>query len=83
MGLVDSKRVQRLYEQVLAHRRNCAFEDLRNLLLALDFRERKTAGSHVVFKRGRLAVTIPKRKPVKENYVAQVIAIVVELQNTG
>ncbi len=76
MGLVESKRAQRLYEQVVKNRKNCSFEDLENLLLAVGFSERKTTGSHVFFKRGSLAISIPKRKPVKENYVEQVIALI-------
>lgn len=79
MGMVDSKRVQRLYDQVLRTRKNCAFEDLERLLLALGFTERKASGSHRIFKRGRIAITIPERRPVKENYVDQIIAIVQEL----
>ncbi len=58
MGLVESKRIQRLYEQVLCTRKNCAYEDIENLLLALGFTERKTAGSHIIFKRGRIALSI-------------------------
>ena len=83
MGLVESKRVQRLYEQVVHTRKNCSFEDIERLLIALDFSERKTTGSHVIFKRGRIAISIPKRKPVKEHYVEQVITIVDEMLNTG
>ena len=70
MGLVESKRIQRLYEQVVAHRKNCSFEDLESLLLALGFTERKTSGSHVFFKRGRIAIS-------------QVIAIVQEIAASG
>ncbi|MBC5828914.1 MAG: type II toxin-antitoxin system HicA family toxin [Candidatus Eremiobacteraeota bacterium] len=55
---------------------HCSFEDLENLLLAVGFSERRTTGSHIFFKRGTLAISIPKRKPVKENYVEQVIALI-------
>ena len=79
MGLVDSKRVQRLYDQVLSTRKNCAFEDLQRLLLAAGFIERKARGSHRIFKLGRVAISVPERRPVKENYVDQVIAILQEL----
>lgn len=79
MGLIETKRVSRLLEQVQKNRKNCDFEDLKRLLLALGFTERKTAGSHVIFKRGACTISIPKRKPVKENYVEQVEAIVADL----
>ena len=46
VGMVDSKRVQRLYDQVHRTRKNCSFEDLERLLLAVGFTERRTKGSH-------------------------------------
>jgi predicted RNA binding protein YcfA (HicA-like mRNA interferase family) len=79
MALAESKRIQRLYEQVQRTRKNCAFEDIERLLLALGFTERKASGSHRIFKLRGLAVSVPQRRPVKENYVDQVIAIVQEL----
>ncbi len=79
MGMVESKRVQRLYDQVLRTRKNCTFEDLERLLLAVVFTERRASGSHRIFKLGRLAISIPQRRPVKENYVDQVLAIIQEL----
>lgn len=79
VGVVDSKRVQRLYDQVFRTRKNCAFEDLERLLLAVGFTERRSKGSHRVFKRERIVITIPERRPVKEHYVDQVIAILQEL----
>lgn len=69
MGLIESKRVQRLREQVVASRKNCSYDDLERLLLAVGFTVRKTGGSHRVFKMGRLTITVPERKPVKEVYV--------------
>lgn len=79
MGRVESKRVQRLYEQIVQNRKNCSFEELERLLLALDFTERAAKGSHVFSKRGRIAISIPKHKSVKEHYVEQILAIVVEI----
>jgi predicted RNA binding protein YcfA (HicA-like mRNA interferase family) len=79
MGMVESKRIQRLYDQVLRTRKNCSFEDIERLLLALGFDERKASGSHRIFKRGRIVISIPQRRPVKENYVEHVLAIVDEL----
>ena len=57
-------------------RKNCAFEDLEALLLAVGFIERRTSGSHVFFKKSSLAISVPRRKPVKENYVEQVLQLV-------
>ncbi len=75
MGLLDSKRIERLYDQVVASRKHCAFEDLERLLLACGFTVRSTGGSHHVFKNGGLAITVPKRKPVKEVYVSEALAL--------
>lgn len=79
MAMAESKRVERLYQQVLRTRKNCAFEDLERLLLAVGFTERRGKGSHRVFKFGTITITIPQRHPVKENYVEHVLAILQEL----
>jgi predicted RNA binding protein YcfA (HicA-like mRNA interferase family) len=76
MALGESKRVLRLYEQVRRTRHNCSFDDLERLLLAVGFAERKSSGSHVFFKKGALAISVPKRKPVKENYVDKALELV-------
>jgi predicted RNA binding protein YcfA (HicA-like mRNA interferase family) len=79
MAMAESRRVQRLYEQVVRTRKNCAFEDIERLLLAVGFTERKGKGSHRIFKLGTITITIPERKPVKENYVEHVLALLQEL----
>lgn len=79
MGLVESKRVQRLYDRVVATRKNCAFDDLEALLTAVGFVSRRSSGSHVFFKHGPLAISVPKRKPVKENYVDSVLELIAEV----
>ena len=76
MALADARRIQRLYDRVLATRKNCSYEDLKALLLAVGFTVRNGKGSHRAFKRGPVSISITERKPVKEIYVAQVIAIV-------
>ena len=78
-GLLESKKIQRLYDQVVRTRRNCAYEDIERLLLAVGFKERRARGSHRVFKLGKHVVTIPQRKPVKENYIEHAISILNEL----
>jgi len=75
MGLVDSKRAQRLLETVLANRKNCRFEDLAALLEAVGFTQRTGKGSHAIFKRGTTTISVPRRKPVKEVYVEHVLAL--------
>jgi len=78
MGLVESRRIQRHLDRVLATRKNCSFEDLKALLVAVGFTERKTSGSHVIFKKGTHTISVPRRKPVKETYVDQVLELVEE-----
>jgi predicted RNA binding protein YcfA (HicA-like mRNA interferase family) len=77
--MAESKRVQRLYDEVVRTRKNCAFEDIERLLLALGFTERRARGSHRIFKLGSTTITIPEHKPVKENYVEHVLALLQEL----
>ena len=78
MGLVESKRVLRHLDRVIATRKNCSFEDIEALYLAAGFTERKNSGSHVIFKRGTITVSVPRRKPVKETYVEQAIELVAQ-----
>lgn len=73
---MGSKRLQRLYDRVNDNRKDCSFEDIERLLIALGFVARTSSGSHVFFKRGSLAISVPKRKPVKEIYVDQVLGLV-------
>ncbi len=73
MGLIESKRVQRLF---VSNQKNCPFEDLERLLVAVGFVVRKTSGSHVIFKRGALAISVPRRNPVKETYIKQALALI-------
>jgi predicted RNA binding protein YcfA (HicA-like mRNA interferase family) len=79
MAMAESKRVQRLYEQVVRTRKNCAFEDIERLLLAAGFTERRGKGSHRIFKLGTITISIPERRPVKENYVEHVLALLQEI----
>ena len=83
MGLVDAKRVQRLYEAVVAQRKNCSFADLERLLLAIGFVMRQGKGSHVVFKRGHVTITVPRRRPVKEHYVEEVLRLTADALADG
>jgi predicted RNA binding protein YcfA (HicA-like mRNA interferase family) len=59
--MAESKLVQRLYEQVVRTRKNCAFEDIERLLLAAGFTERRGKGSHRIFKLGTITISIPER----------------------
>jgi predicted RNA binding protein YcfA (HicA-like mRNA interferase family) len=77
--MAESKLVQRLYEQVVRTRKNCAFEDIERLLLAAGFTERRGKGSHRIFKLGTITISIPERRPVKENYVEHVLALLQEI----
>jgi hypothetical protein len=77
MGLVESKRAQRHYEKVIANRKNCRFEDIQALLLAVGFNQRqpRKGSSHYIYTRGKLHISIPRHKPVKTVYVDRVLAL--------
>jgi len=79
MGLVDAKRVQRLYDRVVANAKNCSYEDLEALLLAAGFTVRNASGSHRIFKRGTQYLSVPERRPVKLHYVKEALQMVDEL----
>jgi len=78
MALVESKRAKRFYDRVLATKANCAFADLRGLLEAVGFTVRQPGrgGSHYVFKRGPLTITVPRARPVKRHYVEAVLELI-------
>ena len=76
MEPVPAKRVQRLYEKVASNQKNCSFDDLARLLVAVGFTQRAAKGSHVFFKRGAQVLSVPKARPVKENYVKQALALI-------
>jgi predicted RNA binding protein YcfA (HicA-like mRNA interferase family) len=76
MGVSESKRVKRHLDRVLATRKNCSFDNLKALLVAVGFTERKTSGSHVIFKLRTYTISVPRRNPVRETYVEQVLDIV-------
>jgi hypothetical protein len=80
MGVADSKRAKRFYLRVLATKSNCDFADLRGLLVASGFSMRQPGrgGSHYVFKRGSLVITVPRAKPVKRHYVEAVLELIEE-----
>jgi predicted RNA binding protein YcfA (HicA-like mRNA interferase family) len=59
-------------------RKNCSYDDLERLLLALGFTVRKTKGSHRIFSETEITISVPERKPVKENYVDAVLALIQE-----
>jgi hypothetical protein len=80
MGGAGSKRAKRFRNRVLATRANCDFADLRNLLEAVGFsiRQPGRGGSHYIFKRGSLTITVPRAKPVKRHYVEAVLELIEE-----
>jgi predicted RNA binding protein YcfA (HicA-like mRNA interferase family) len=79
MAMYESNRLQRLYDAVAQNPKNCRFDDIARLLKACGFTARKTSGSHVIFKKGALAISVPKAIPVKETYVKQVLALLEQL----
>jgi hypothetical protein len=69
------RRQERLLEKVRETRGNCRFYDLSRMLEAFGYVRRKIASSHVIFRRpGSLALSIPKRTPLKRFYVEAALA---------
>jgi len=62
-------------DAVVRNRKNCPFEDLERLLRAVGFVVRKPGGSHAIFKRGGVTISIPMRRPVREHYVDEVLTL--------
>lgn len=52
------------------------FSELGSILRKEGFTQRKTSGSHRVFKRGTAMISVPYQKPyVNEEYVEQILEI--------
>jgi hypothetical protein len=78
-----SSRQERRLKKVASNRKNCSFDDLAALLKAYSYTPRKRSGSsHVVFTRkGCNPITVPFRRPVKENYVRHVLQAIEQIEN--
>lgn len=81
--MIEARRLQRLFERVWETRRNCRFEDLARLLLAVGFEKHHPSGSHVVFRHGIHKLSIPARSPVNREYVKMSIRAVKEILENG
>jgi predicted RNA binding protein YcfA (HicA-like mRNA interferase family) len=80
MGVMETKRVQRLYRRVAANRKNCSFEDVAGLLRALGFTS-TSRGSHYTFQRRAqgeetLRITVPRARPVNSVYIDQLLKLI-------
>ncbi|HZW53999.1 MAG TPA: type II toxin-antitoxin system HicA family toxin [Candidatus Elarobacter sp.] len=84
MGVLDSKRVRRLFARVANNRKNCEFDDLAALLKALGFVS-TSRGSHYTFRRskggGTVRITIPRARPVNSVYVDQLLQLIQLIEN--
>ena len=76
--LIHSKQVLRLRDRVISTRKNCSYDDLEKLLLAVGFSVRKVSGSHRIFKMGSTVITVPERRRLKEVYVEHALDLVDE-----
>ncbi len=65
--------------KIIRNPHDVSFEDLQNVLLSIgcEMRQPKGGSSHYIFKRKEDGVTlsVPKKKPVKENYVKKAIGL--------
>ena len=80
MGVMDTKRMQRLYRRVARNRKNCSFDDVASLLAALGFTS-TSRGSHYTFQRQvkgaeTLRITVPRARPVNSVYIDQLLKLI-------
>jgi len=81
--VIEARRLQRLYDCVWVTQRNCRFEDIRLLLLAVGLRERPARGSHVTFSLEAWHLTIPTHDPVPRYYVKRALKLAKEIMQRG
>ena len=82
--MVDKSRRQKRRQKIAQNPKNIRFEDLRRLLEDYDFELKRIKGSHhsfVGYVGGeKVSVIIPFRRPLKEVYVKNVLAILDEIE---
>jgi hypothetical protein len=75
-GLVMSQ-IDKLIKSVKNNPKDVRFEDLRKILLYYKFVERQPRGgsSHYYYSKDNIAISVPKKHPVNQIYVKQVIEL--------
>lgn len=82
-NVIETKRLQRLFDRVRNIRKNRDFADVRRLLVAIGFEERRGRGSHAVFRLERWWLVVPRHNPVGFQYMDDVIDAVKEILQRG
>jgi len=72
-------RREKLLERFRKNDKNVRFDEIDGLLISLGF-ERRSSGSHFVYRMEKIRITIPQRKPfILPVYVKNVLRIIDEL----
>jgi predicted RNA binding protein YcfA (HicA-like mRNA interferase family) len=72
-------RREKLLERFRKNDKNVRFDEIDRLLIGLGF-ERRSSGSHFVYRMEKIQITIPQRKPfILPVYVKNVLRIIDEL----
>jgi predicted RNA binding protein YcfA (HicA-like mRNA interferase family) len=70
---------EKLLERFRKNDKNVRFEEMDRLLISLGF-ERRSAGSHFIYRKSKIQITIPQRKPfILPVYVRNVLRVIDEL----
>lgn len=74
------KRIK-ILGKILNNPNNVRFEDMRNLLLYFNFKERQPKGgsSHYTYRNGSQIITLPRHYPLNKVYVKRILKILKEL----
>lgn len=80
-----ASRRRKRYQKIKQNPKNIRFEDLRHLLEDYGFELKRTKGSHHSFVghvgNEKITVVIPYRRPLKEVYVRNALAILEEIES--
>ena len=77
---------QKLLKRLLSKPKDFTFDEMRTLLLSLDFKESnagKTSGSRVKFQKGDVAIVLHKPHPRKELLEYQIKQVIETLNKEG
>lgn len=80
---MDKKKALKKLQKLQKNLKNCKFEIIQNTLLSFGFEESQPAkgSSHYKYTKDGVIIVVPKRKPVREHYVKDVIEILEALIN--
>lgn len=80
---MDKKKALKNLTKLQKNIKNCRFETIQNILLAFNFEESQPSGgsSHYKYSKDSNIVIVPRKNPIKEVYVKNIIKLLEDIIN--